>query len=179
MSDYTAHNLSVIKVRLREFAEKEAKQEVVRRMRIIAGKMIDLIESVFSDASEQFPEWTANLHDATGIGIYVDGHLDRYMPVQRASEPQESESGEEIWGTEELSEALTKASTAFAKGLWLVMFSAVEYAERIDNIGSPKERGIKFFTTLCEYLGMDVNEQFGTAIVGMSGSIATFVNLWR
>ena len=174
MADYTAHNLSVIKIGLRDFAEKEAKKEVVRRMRIIAGKMLDLIERVFSDSSEQFPEWTANLHDATGIGIYVDGHLDKYMPVQRASEPQESQSGVEVWGTAELSEALTKASTTFTKGLWLVMFSAVDYAEQIEDIGSPKERGRNFFTTLCEYLGMDVKEQFGTAIVGMSGPITSF-----
>ncbi|MDE7350307.1 MAG: hypothetical protein K2N25_04515 [Muribaculaceae bacterium] len=174
MSDYTAHNLSVIKVGLREFAEKEAKKEVVRRMRIIAGKMIDLIERVFSDESEQFPEWTANLHDATGIGIYVDGHLDKYMPVQRASTAQQSRSGEDVWGTTELSEALTKASTTFAKGLWLVMFSAVDYAEQIEKIGSPKDRGRSFFTSLCEYLGMDVKEQFGTAIVGMSGPITSF-----
>ncbi len=174
MSDYTAHNLSVIKVGLRDFAEKEAKKEVVRRMRIIAGKMLDLIERVFSDASEQFPEWTANLHDATGIGIYIDGHLDRYMPVQRAGKQQKASSGEKVWGTEELSEALTKASTTFAKGLWLVMFSAVDYADKVERIGSPKERGRNFFTSLCEYLGMDVNEQFGTAIVGMSGPITSF-----
>ena len=171
MSDYTAHNLSVIKVGLREFAEKEAKKEVVRRMRIIAGKMIDLIDRVFSKTSDNFPEWTANLHDATGIGIYVDGHLDEYMPVQRASTAQQSRSGEDVWGTTELSEALTNASTTFSKGLWLVMFSAVDYAEQIEDIGSPKDRGEGFFTALCEWLGMDVKEQFGTAIVGMSGLI--------
>lgn len=174
MADYTAHNLSVIKVGLRDFAEKEAKKEVVRRMRIIADKMLDLIERVFSDSSEQFPEWTANLHDATGIGIYVDGHLEKYMPVQRASGPQESRSGEDTWGTEELFQALTNASTTFAKGLWLVMFSAVDYAEQIEDSGSPKERGRNFFTTLCEYLGMDVIGQFGTAIVSMSGPITSF-----
>lgn len=174
MADYTAHNLSVIKVGLRDFAEKEAKKEVVRRMRIIADKMLDLIERVFSDTSEQFPEWTANLHDATGIGIYVDGHLDKYMPVQRASEYQESRIGEAIWGTTELSEAITNASTTFAKGLWLVMFSAVDYAEQVEDLGSPASRGQGFFTTLCEYLGMDVIGQFGTAIVNMSGPITSF-----
>ena len=174
MSDYTAHNLSVIKVGLRDFAEKEAKKEVVRRMRIIARKMLDLIERGFYPKSWQFPEWTANLHDATGIGIYIDGHLDKYMPVQRADTPQESASGEQIWGTRELSEALTNTSTTFAKGLWLVMFSAVDYAEQIEDTGSPQDRGEGFFTALCEWLAMDVKDRFGTAIVGMTGLITSF-----
>ena len=174
MSDYTAHNISVVKLGLKKFAENEARKEVLRRMRIIAGKMLDLIERVFSDDSEQFPQWTANLHDATGIGIYADGRLESYMPVQRASKPQKTSSGKSVWGSQELSDALKMASTTYSTGLWLVLFSAVDYAESIDNIGSPANRGQNFFTALCEYLGIDVKDEFGTAIVGMSGDIKFF-----
>lgn len=173
--DYTEHNISVVTLRLKEFAAKEAKKEVLRRMRLIARKLLDEITSGFDQNDDQYPVDTGNLADATGIGIYADGVLESYIPIQRADKPQENEIGEEVWGTEELTDALNRASTKFAKGLWLVVFSVMDYSRRIETKGSPKDRGMGFFTKFIELTGADVKNQFGAAIVDATVDLAWFM----
>lgn len=173
--DYTEHNISVVKLRLKEFAEKEAKKEVLRRMRLIAQNLLNAITSGFDANDEQYPVWTGNLADATGIGIYADGVLSSYIPIKRADRPQENGIGEEVWGTEELTDALSRASSKFSKGLWLVVFSTMDYARRIETKGSPKDRGKGFFTQFIDVAAGDIKDQFGAAIVDVSVDLAWFM----
>lgn len=166
MSDYwNEHNKAVVTLKLKEFAATEAKREVLKRMRRVAQYMVDFIDRNFADDSQNYPQFTANLHDATGVAIYDDGRLEQYLPTQRATEPQMSPIGEDEWGSQELSNVVRQGTTKFSKGLWLVLFSASSYAESIENIGSPRERGRDFFTNLWEYLSIDIKQEFNGCII--------------
>mgnify|MGYP000130252761 CR=1 FL=1 len=167
--DWTAENIATVRLKLKEFAETTGKKEVLKRMRLIASRMVDYIDENFDKGSNQFPEYTANLHDATGIAIYADGRLDKFLPTKRATSAQEGPTGQPEWGAEELDFAISQLASRFSTGLWLVMFSASSYAEHIERMGSPKDRGRNFFTTLWEILSIDIQDTFGTAIVGMDG----------
>lgn len=177
MSSFHADNLAFIKLRMHDFAEHEAKREVLKRMRRIARYMVDFIDSHFDKKSQQYPEYTANLHDATGVAIYDNGKLESYMPTKRATEPQKSPIDEDEWGSEELTNVIRQGLARFSKGLWLVMFSASSYAEKIEDIGGPteEERGRNFFTALWEYLSIDIRKEFDGCIIaplfGLSDSI--------
>lgn len=175
MSKFHADNVAFVTLKLKQFAEREAKREVLTRMHRIAQAMVDYIDSHFADDDEHFPQYTANLHDATGVAIYDDGRLENYFPVQRAVDPQQTEIGEEEWGSRELEEAARQGMTKFSKGLWLVLFSSSSYAESVEDIGSPKKRGKGFFTWLWETLSIDIKQEFDGCMIapqyGLSDSI--------
>ena len=169
MSSFHADNIATVRLALRKFAAEDAKKAVLKRMWLIAGRMVDYIDGHFNDNSDQFPEWSGNLHDATGVGIYDDGRLECFIPTKRAGGTQMGISGEEEWGGEELSFALKQGCVRFPSGLWLVLFSASSYAEKVEDIGSPKDRGQNFFTTLWEQLRIDVKNTFRTEIMNYTG----------
>lgn len=148
MADYTAHNSKVFKVGLRDYSERVIKAKLEMVLRGIAKQITDFVDGNFSKGNENFPLWTANLHDATGVGVYVDGRLSAYIPTQKATRPQEYEGVTGIMGTEYLQNALNEAVTTFSSGIWFVLFSAVPYAYHINTHGSPKERGLRFFDLL-------------------------------
>lgn len=90
---------------------------------------------------DNMPYDTANLADGTGVGVYLNGQLMAYMPTQKATEPQEYNGNENIWGHEYLFDALFAAETDYPKGVWVVLFSTVPYAVRVDAEGTVKQRG--------------------------------------
>lgn len=150
MADYTAHNSKVFKVGLKDFAEREITAELVAMLRNVAQKLVGVIDGnfVMPDGTTQFPVDTANLHDATGVGVYVDGRLDAFVPTQRATEAQSDGGTTGIFGSEWLQTALTSASSEFASGIWIVLFSTVPYAAKINTSGSKRGRGVGFFDAL-------------------------------
>lgn len=150
MADYTAHNSKVFKVGLKDFAEREIKAKLVAMLRNVAQKLVGIIDGnfVMPDGTTQFPVDTANLHDATGVGVYVDGRLDAFVPTQRATKAQSDGGTKGIFGSEWLQTALTSASSEFASGIWIVLFSTVPYAAKINTSGSKIGRGVGFFETL-------------------------------
>ena len=96
----------------------------------------DVMEYI--DSQKVIPIYTGNLKDATGIGVYSNGVLEKYVPSQIATRPQSSgfhhknEYG--IWGHQYLSDALEAASKEeYGKGIWIVLFSAVPYAFYIED----------------------------------------------
>lgn len=117
-----------------------------------AQQVVDYINGNFNAESKDFPVDTANLHDATGVGVYVDGRIHRFLPTKWADKPQRSGfdgvNHKGIVGSEFLQQAISEASTRFAKGVWFVVFSAVPYAYHIDAHGSPLGRGQDFFKTI-------------------------------
>lgn len=121
------HNLEIIKKRCRHYLEVEKKAELVAMLSSVAQKLVDYIEN---DA--RIPEYSSNLRDATGVGVYMNGALASYVPTKKATKKQKSgfhyrnEYG--IDGAEYLSQAISDAATSFSDGIWIVLFSAVPYA---------------------------------------------------
>lgn len=150
MADYTAHNRMVFKVALRDYSERVIKGRLVAMLRKVAVKLVGIIDGnfVMPTGTTQFPVDTANLHDATGVGVYADGRLEAFVPTQRATEAQSDGGTKGIFGSERLQAALASASGEFAKGIWIVLFSTVPYAAKINVTGSRIGRGVGFFDAL-------------------------------
>ena len=96
----------------------------------------DVMEYI--DSQKVIPIYTGNLKDATGIGVYRNGVLKKYVPSRIATVPQSSgfhhRNEYDIWGHQYLSDALEAASKEeYGKGIWIVLFSAVPYAFYIED----------------------------------------------
>lgn len=143
---YQSQNLNVLKEGMKMFVRNVAQPQLVSVLRQKAQEVVRLIDSGL------IPEYTANLHDATGCAVYADGAISAFIPTKRAQ--KQGKSGFDgvnhygIDGSAFLQQAISEASTRFAKGVWFVVFSAVPYAYHIDAHGSPKGRGQDFFKTI-------------------------------
>lgn len=143
---YQSQNLNVLKEGMKMFVKNVAQPQLVSVLRQKAQEVVRLIDSGL------IPEYTANLHDATGCAVYADGAISAFIPTKRAQ--KQGKSGFDgvnhygIDGSAFLQQAISEASTRFAKGVWFVVFSAVPYAYHIDAKGSPLGRGQDFFKTI-------------------------------
>lgn len=143
---YQSQNLNVLKEGMKMFVKNVAQPQLVSILRQKAQEVVQLIDSGL------IPEYTANLHDATGCAVYADGAISAFIPTKRAQ--KQGKSGFDgvnhygIDGPAFLQQAISEASTRFAKGVWFVVFSAVPYAYHIDAQGSPLGRGQDFFKTI-------------------------------
>lgn len=150
---WNAHNMQVVSNGMNLFvAEKKA--EIVTKLRAVAKTMVDWIEGQFTPippyepgGNNDFPVWRGHLNDATGIGLYVDGRTEYFMPTSMGIKYQTSEKmpGVKIYGTPFLNQAITDTASRFPEGIWMVLFSAVPYAEDVNTFGSPLGRGVGFF----------------------------------
>lgn len=89
MADYRAHNNKVFNLKIRQFADG-IKLEIADMLKSVAQIIVGVIDGNFAppEGTQQFPIWTNNLHDATGIGVYCDGALSSFIPTARAMEVQ-------------------------------------------------------------------------------------------
>ncbi|WAX17117.1 hypothetical protein PF672P2_00020 [Parabacteroides phage PF672P2] len=92
----------------------------------------------FIEGGSDIPVITSNLKDSTGVGVYMDGSLVKYVPVKRATIPRVGIYGaaadnRAYWGYEELNIALEAASNQFSKGIWICLFSTMPYAMEVDS----------------------------------------------
>lgn len=158
MSGYTAHNSKVFKAGLNDYAERVIKAKLEAMLRGVAEKLVAYIDGGFTPPSGtmQFPVDTGNLHDATGVGVYIDGRLSAYLPTVIAVERQTNRGEVGIDGSIALRNAVQAATTRFSKGIWIVLFSTVSYAYKINTQGSPRGRGVGFFDGLGEVLFQNV-----------------------
>lgn len=127
---WVGHNNKVFQ---KAIAEHKAilEKELNEIMREVASKMADWL------VNGQTPYYTGNMQDATGLGVYINGTLSAYAPMQTAFESQEYK-GQEVWGYAGLQDALQEGYRNFSKGIWLVVFSAVPYAFEVDAYGTIK-----------------------------------------
>ena len=143
---YQSQNLNVLKEGMKMFVKNVAQPQLVSILRQKAQEVVQLIDSGL------IPEYTAHLHDATGCAVYADGVISAFIHTIRAQ--KQGKSGFDgvnhygIDGSAFLQQAISEASTRFAKGVWFVVFSAVPYAYHIDAHGSPLGRGQDFFKTI-------------------------------
>lgn len=167
MSQYDAHSSNVFSAGLKRFAELQIKPKLLTMCKEVAQQLVLSIDDYFGEfnppavpaaGTTQFPVWFGQLHDATGVGVYCDGALSSFLPTKKAldSQPQSHNGITGIIGSEWLQEALSNASSEFATGIWIVLFSSVPYAYKINTQGSPRGRGVGFFEALKQTLLNDV-----------------------
>lgn len=154
MSQYDAQNRTVFSNGLTRFVEQQIKPKLLAMCKEVAQTIVDAIDGNFTppNGTDQFPVWSSNLHDATGVGVYCDGALSSFIPTARATAAQTDGGMAGIFGLELLQQALSEAVTQFQNGVWIVLFSTVPYAYKINTQGSPIGRGAGFFETLQETL---------------------------
>lgn len=158
MGKYTAHNSSAFKVGVKNFANGKILPKLEAMLRSVAERLVAYIDGGFTPptGTSQFPVDTGNLHDATGVGVYIDGRLSSYIPTAIAVEQQTNRGEIGIDGAINLRLALQAATSQFATGIWIVLFSTVSYAYKINTQGSRWGRGVGFFDALGETLFQNV-----------------------
>lgn len=159
MSNHSSHNNAVFRKGLTDFTNQMIKVKLVTMLKSVAQTIVDVIDGnfVMPQGTEQFPVFTANLHDATGVGVYSDGQIQYFVPTKRAADVQQYGNPPQFfYGSELLQQAISNAATKFSKGVWIVLFSTVPYAWSINEYGSSWERGQGFFDSLKQTLLNDV-----------------------
>lgn len=158
MSNNSSRNSKAFKSALQDYSDRVIKAHLVDMLKRVAEQFVGVIDGSFEmpEGNNQYPVDTSNLHDATGVGIYVDGAVQCFMPTQRAQIAQYTEDETDIWGSALLEKALHNCVSQFSSGIWLVLFSTVPYAAKVDSFGSPKQRGQGFFEALEQNLLNDV-----------------------
>ena len=156
-------NIEVFKGLLKKHVDTVVKPELSAMLGGVADRIIAEIDGGFKPVayggeggSDQYPIWYGQLHDSTGVGVYIDGVLRAYRPTNIGKYKQHTEDERDIVGAEKLDEALAAAATTFPTGIWIVLFSAVPYAYEINEAGSPQNRGAGFFDTLADSLTAEV-----------------------
>ena len=116
--------------------DEVSNNSLARLLNVLDTVAQDVMEYI--DSQKVIPIYTGNLKDATGIGVYHNGVLKKYVPSRIATVPQSSgfhyKNVYDIWGHQYLSDALEAASKEdYSKGIWIVLFSAVPYAFYIED----------------------------------------------
>lgn len=144
VNGYQKQNLNRLMSGIRVYVKNTLQPDLVR---VLTSKAQSVVSAI--DSGSMIPEYTSNLHDATGIGVYVNGQIMSFLPTKKAQKM--TTSGFDgvnhygINGSEFLKQAISEASGKFAKGIWFVIFSATPYAYHINAHGSPRGRGKDFF----------------------------------
>lgn len=123
MGRFTQHNMAVIqKAAKRPSTERMFDKEMGESLSAIADYVMEMME-------EQIPFDTGNLHDSTGIGIYVNGVLTAFRYQRAANVNRDGK-----WGYMELNRAFAAGAMQYSSGVWLVAFSTMPYAAKIDEL---------------------------------------------
>ena len=152
MKNYASHNKMVFKSTLEDVKYRISRPLLTAKLRKIAVDIVDEIDGNLWNNDDTFPIWTSNLHDSTGIAVYDYGAIASFIPPQYAVEPQEHGDIHDIWGSQYLKDFMNENASKFSKGIWIVLFSAVPYAGKVNEVGSPRGRGINFFGLLKEMM---------------------------
>lgn len=154
MSEWSAHNQSIIKSKLQTFLNE--KRKVLVSMLRAEGESVSMSsDRNFSPCppyqskeagTDNYPVWNAQMRDSTGAGLYIDGRTEYFMPPPKGAGHQSSDNyPHPIFGHEMLEEAITQRASQLPIGIHLVLFSAVPYAEKVNKEGSPWGRGSGYF----------------------------------
>lgn len=156
-------NLTIFRLGLEKYAQRTIKPYLRNVLSRVAERLVGIIDGdafipfeYYGGGNDVFPVWEGQMHDATGLAVYIDGKVMRYIPTAKGNEPQRWNDINGIVGNTELQQAITEASASFASGIWIVLFSSVPYAYEVNVAGSPWERGIGYFDTLEDELLRDL-----------------------
>lgn len=122
MGKFTSHNLSVIEKRIGKAKTSRAFTNQIGQ--VLAG----VADWVLGKAYNEIPVDTWNLMEGTGIGVYVNGILTSFRYDELATQPRDGH-----WGRDTLTKALSAGASRFANGVWIVAFSTMPYAAKVDE----------------------------------------------
>lgn len=161
--NWIGHNTEALKNACTVYINQRVKGKLVKMLKDVAKEMVEIIDAIQEGddgavAGFGLPVWSGNLHDATGIAVYVDGKITRFLPTKHATFAQHDEDTNRthIWGREFLEKTIQDGVTLFGSGVWIVLYSAVPYAFKIQTDGSPMGRGIGFFTETAKELARKI-----------------------
>lgn len=143
---WVAHNHSVITNSINLFIE-ETRKKIIKALRGVADQMLTYIDN---ETDLSIPVFTGNLHDATGVAVYVDG-VTNYLRIPTKIATRKQSTGPSmgsrryIDGHLFLQQSIVEGQSVYNKGIWIVLFSAIPYAAHIDTLGSPLGRGKDYF----------------------------------
>lgn len=164
-------NIMIFRKGLEVFSKKTIKPYLRNVLSRVAERFVGIIDGdafvplppyTYREAPEriggndQFPVWKGHMRDATGLAVYIDGTILKYIPTAKAEETQSYDGRTGIIGNAELQLAISEASTTFSSGIWIVLFSSVPYAYEVNTCGSPWGRGVGYFDTLENELLIDL-----------------------
>lgn len=154
-------NATIFRAGLEKYAQRTIKPFLHDVLNRVAERMVGVIDNdafvPFEEGgNDMFPVYSGQMHDATGVAVYIDGMVSSYIPTAKATEPQYHNGISGIVGNTELQQAIAEAQSTFASGIWIVLFSSVPYAYEVDIAGSPLDRGIGYFESLENELFVDL-----------------------
>lgn len=123
------HNQDVFKKALAEH-----RNALEKRLTNVFYALAESVKMYIEEAGN-LPYFSGNLADSTGVGVYQNGVLRAFAPIQRASMPQMYRN-EFVWGSPLLERALGEGTSKFPKGIWVVLYSTVPYAVKVDTQGT-------------------------------------------
>lgn len=134
---------------------KAAAKQVEKNILKLCQSAIAELYKVHSDGfkgergTHQFPKWSGELAASTGAAIYCNGVFDSFVPNIYITKQQLDDQGNEIDGRSLLESAIAAGATQYTKGIWIVLYSTVPYAAKINLEGSAIiHRGVAFFDRL-------------------------------
>lgn len=106
---------------------------------LVEQMLFDIAESFISyiESTDVIPIETHNLKDSTGIGVYQNSVLKQFY-----ISPKAKVANNGMWGSNLIQMALDAGMDKYSKGNYIVLFSAMPYAEEVDD--GYRNRG--FFT---------------------------------
>lgn len=156
-------NTTILREGLEKFSKKTIKPYLRDVLSRVAKRLVAVIDGeafvplppyTYREAPEriggndQFPVWKGHMHDATGLAVYIDGTILKYIPTAKAESTQSYDGINGIVGNTELQQAIAEAGSTFASGIWIVLFSSVPYAYEVNVEGSSWGRGVGYFDNL-------------------------------
>ncbi len=97
---------------------------------LVEEMLFDVANSVISyiESSDIIPIETHNLKDSTGVGVYQNSVLKQFY-----ISPKAKVANKGIWGSNIIQMALDAGRDRYSNGSYIVLFSAMPYAEEVDD----------------------------------------------
>lgn len=134
---WISHNSKVF-YRVMEGKKVELSKRIHNVLRELANQVYTYIaDTTYNRGGGNMPYYTGNMRDSTGLGVYYNGALSTFIPPRDAQVAQTyvEKDYDEIWGFDYIRSALSNAQD-FNKGIWVVLYSTVPYAVKIETKGS-------------------------------------------
>ena len=133
--DWNKHNVKVFNSAIQEYNSKlEARiNKVCYEFAFEVYQFIS--DTTFNQGDGNMPCYTGNMRDSTALAVYYNGSLTAYIPPSMARRSQYYQDITGIWGKVWIRDILANTND-YQTGIWVVLYSAVPYAIKVETFGS-------------------------------------------